>query len=179
MNSILQCFCNIQKLIDFFKYSKQVIDIIKNDTKKEKLCSAFKLLIENLYPYQLSKNYEYYLSNTNNNLSNSFSKNNLIKSYNPKNFKDSLLRMDSSFNNIQAIYDNNEKYLILFIIEILHNELNKVLPEKNDNSRNKLLDPRNKQLMFNDCFNDFRKRYRSISSDLFYAADCVITQCEK
>ena len=179
LNSILQCFCNIQKLIDFFKYSKQVIDIIKNDTKKEKLCSAFKLLIENLYPYQLSKNYEYYLSNTNNNLSNSFSKNNLIKSYNPKNFKDSLLRMDSSFNNIQAIYDNNEKYLILFIIETLHNELNKVLPEKNDNSRNKLLDRRNKQLMFNDFCNDFRKRYKSISSDLFYAADCYINQCEK
>ena len=42
MNSTLQCFCHIEKFVEFFKYTK----ILKN--KKEKLSFSFKILIDNL-----------------------------------------------------------------------------------------------------------------------------------
>ena len=48
MNSTLQCFCHIEKFVDFFKYSLQVKNITKTDNSK--LTSSFKLLIENLWP---------------------------------------------------------------------------------------------------------------------------------
>ena len=48
MNSTLQCFCHIEKFVDFFKYGSQVENIAKTDNSK--LASSFKLLIENLWP---------------------------------------------------------------------------------------------------------------------------------
>ena len=48
MNSTLQCFCNIEKFVNFFKYTKQVFKIYAED--KSKLSSSFKLLIERLWP---------------------------------------------------------------------------------------------------------------------------------
>ena len=45
MNATLQCLSDIKKFVDYFKYNPHLIQIVKNDTKKEKLCSAFKLVI--------------------------------------------------------------------------------------------------------------------------------------
>ena len=54
MNATLQCLCNIEEFLDFFKYSKNLIAKVREDVftlkKNEKLCSSFKFLIENLYP---------------------------------------------------------------------------------------------------------------------------------
>ena len=54
MNATLQCLCNIDMFVNYFKYNERFFDIIKADINKEKLCSAFKLLIENLYHYKSS-----------------------------------------------------------------------------------------------------------------------------
>ena len=48
MNATLQCFCHIEKFVNFFKYSEQVVSMVKND--KNNLTSSFKLLIEKLWP---------------------------------------------------------------------------------------------------------------------------------
>ena len=55
MNVTLQCLCNIEKLVDYFKYNKHFNEIIKNDPNNEKLCTSFKILIENLYPNEEKK----------------------------------------------------------------------------------------------------------------------------
>ena len=55
MNATLQCFCNIKEFVDYFKYNQALIDQIKQDTQNYTLCSSFKLLIENLYPHEISK----------------------------------------------------------------------------------------------------------------------------
>ena len=50
MNATLQCFCSIEKFVDYFKYNKHLINTVKSDTNKSQLCSSFKLLIEKLWP---------------------------------------------------------------------------------------------------------------------------------
>ena len=42
MNATLQCFCHIEKFVNFFKYSKQVITMVRSN--KNNLTSSFKLL---------------------------------------------------------------------------------------------------------------------------------------
>lgn len=51
MNSTLQCLCHIRRFVNYIKYHHDLQEIVKNDLRKEKLCSAFKLLIENSYPF--------------------------------------------------------------------------------------------------------------------------------
>lgn len=61
MNSILQCFCQIEKIVIYFKYNNRIIDIIKNKFKdrfEESLTYSFKILVENLWP----SNNQYILS---------------------------------------------------------------------------------------------------------------------
>ena len=66
MNATLQCLCNIKKFVDYFKYNKHLIDIVRKDRKKKQLCSSFKLLIEKLWPEEIVDN------SKNNKKSNSF-----------------------------------------------------------------------------------------------------------
>ena len=56
MNATLQCFCHIEKFLNFFKYSKLVTNIVK---EKDNLTASFKLLIEKLWPnYVISNLYK-------------------------------------------------------------------------------------------------------------------------
>ena len=48
MNSTLQCFCHIEKFVEFFKYNPQIINKPKNE--EDKLSPSFKILIDNLWP---------------------------------------------------------------------------------------------------------------------------------
>ena len=162
MNATLQCLCNIKKFVDYFKYNKHLIEIVKNDTKKEKLCSAFKMVIENLYNYKISNSYK------------KDSKIKLKSSYPPRNFKDTISRMNPLFQGVAA---NDAKDLVNFLLMTLHAELNRALPETNNNMGNLLLDQRNQEFMFQIFADNFRKTNRSIISDLFYAMNCNKTQC--
>jgi len=152
MNATLQCFCHIEKFVNYFKYSKNVISKVRNN--KNDLTSSFKLLIENLWP---------------NNYNESYPK----KYYAPEEFKNKISKMNPLFEGIAA---NDAKDLVNFIIMTLHQELNKA--KKSDNNNNNInLDQRNQQIMFNNFAQNFSRENQSIISDLFYGINCNMTQC--
>ena len=152
LNAILQCFCHIEKFVNFFKYNPQIIQIVKND--KNKLSSSFKLLIEKLWP---NKN-DYILGN---------------KYYSPEEIKNKIIKMNPSFAQKGTI---NPEKLINFIIMTLHEELNKAQNISEDNN-NIIIDKRNKEMAFQNFANNFTEKYRSIISDLFYSVKCNLMQC--
>ena len=152
MNSTLQCFCSIEKLINFFKYTRQARKIFEMD--KSKLSSLFKLLIEKLWP-------------------NNYNEPNLKKSYAPYEFIKKISLMNPSFKGDKS-YDIKD--LVKFIILTLHSELNKANINNIINS-NLSLDQTNPQLMFNNFANNFMNQNKSIISDLFYGINCGINQC--
>ena len=153
MNSTLQCFCHIEKFVNFFKYNPK----INNYKNKNNLTSSFILLIDNLWP----DNYD------------PFSFKNKNKYYVPEEFKKKISKMNPLFEGIAA---NDSKDLVNFIIMTLHEELNKA-NNKNNIINNIPLDQRNKQLMFNNFSQDFMDKNKSIISDLFYSINCSITEC--
>ena len=148
MNATLQCFCHIEKFINFFKYNSQVL----NDNK-DNLSSSFKLLISKLWPNDLDFNNKYYA---------------------PYDFKNKISKMNSLFEGIAA---NDSKDLVNFIIMTLHEELNKAKKIDSIDNSIPIIDQRNKNQVFQNFIDDFKKRNQSIISDLFYAINCNITKC--
>ena len=172
MNATLQCICNIEKFVDYFKYSKHLFKIVKEDIKKEKLCSQFKTIIEKLYPDSLSNNYKNYLKNKPDPKIISLKKN-WESFFPPTEFKKTISKMNPLFEGIAA---NDAKDLVNFLIMTLHAELNRAPPEE-INMGNLLQDQTNKQLMFQNFASNFTKTHQSIISDIFYAMNCNVTQC--
>ena len=153
MNATLQCFCHIEKFINFFKYHKQIVDIVKID--RNKLSSSFKLLIEKLWP-------------------NNFVQSNRKNYYAPEEFKNKISKMNPLFQGVAA---NDAKDLVNFIIMTLHEELNKINKNNKNINNNTFLDQRDPQLMFNIFASNFMAENKSIISDLFYGINCNITNC--
>ena len=148
MNSTLQFFCNIDKFVDYFKYNRHLIELVKNDITfgNKRLCSSFKLLIENLWPDKIvTRN----------------------QPYTPREFKNKL----SLFNYVSP----DPKDLIKFIISTLHEGTN-MARKKSDNST-KSQDKTNQQIMFNLYVQDFINNNQSVISDLFYSSKYNIIQC--
>ena len=153
MNATLQCFSNILKFVDYFKYNKHLINIVKNDYNKSKLSSSFKLLIENLWPDDyLTRNKKFYA---------------------PNEYKTKISTMNSLFEGVQA---NDSKDLVNFIIMTLHDELNKA-GNNIANFSPTIMEQRNQQLMLNNFIQNFQKTNQSIISDLFFAMNCNMIQC--
>ena len=152
MNATLQCFCHIEQFVNYFKYNKHIINIVRNN--KKNLTASFKLLIEKLWP----------------NGYNQFNQNKKV--YTPEEFKAKISTMNPLFKGVAA---NDAKDLVNFIIMTLHEELNKANIKNNDN--NLILDQRNQQLMFNNFIQEFKNSNQSIISDLFYAINCSMTKC--
>ena len=175
MNATLQCLCNIQKFVDYFKYNKHLNELVREDVNlnNSKLASSFKLLVENLWPDKLSLNYGNNNPFPNQIVDNSFlTKKN--KSYAPKEFKEKISSMNSLFKGVAA---NDAKDLVQFLIMTLHNELNK----PNNQIMNNIClnqDQRNPQVMFNIFTQDFVKNNSSLISDLFYAVNCNVNECQ-
>ena len=152
MNATLQCFCHIKKFLDYFKYSKKVKDRTRND--KNGLTPSFKLLVENLWPNNLS---------------------NLSKDYAPYEFKDKISNMNPLFKGVAA---NDAKDLVNFIIMTLHEELNSLNSNNNITyNPNMMMQQTNQQFMLNTFVQNFKNSNKSIISDLFYGMNCNITQC--
>ena len=152
MNSTLQCFCHIQRLVEYFKYNSNIIEYSKKDKENKSLTSSFKLLIDNLWPN---------------------SKTNLNKYYAPEDFKKKISVLNPLFEGIAA---NDAKDLVNFIIMKMHEELNQT-SSSNDTNNNLILDQRNQALMYKIYKKDFLEKNKSIISDLFYATNCNLTKC--
>ena len=152
MNATLQCFCHIEKFLDFFKYSQKVKDITRNN--KNSLTSSFKLLVENLWPnFQTSK-----------------------KDYAPEEFKNKISKMNPLFKGVAA---NDAKDLVNFIIMTLHEELNSKTDNTNVTpfNNNMMMQQTNQQVMLNNFVQNFQQTNDSMISVLFYGINCNITQC--
>ena len=176
MNATLQCLCNLRKLVEYFKYHDKLIEKVKNDKDKVLLCSAFKRLIENIYPYELSQNYANYKKQNPSKKIIRYHEGIIAKKYYaPKNFKENISRMNPLFEGVAA---NDAKDLVNFLLMTLHDELNIAKPsEVSNNSGNIFQDQKNQALMFNNFVDNFKKNYRSVISDMFYALNCNITLC--
>ena len=152
MNATLQCFCHIERFVNYFKYNQNVINLVK--CNKNNLTASFKLLIEKLWP----NNYK--------------DPNFTGKIFEPEEFKNKISILNPLFKGIAA---NDAKDLVNFIIMTLHKELNK--PKNKNNNDNIILDQRNPKIMLNNFKRNFIENNLSIISDLFYAMNCNITQC--
>ena len=149
MNATLQCFVHIKEFVRYFKEDKTKIDVIKN---KETLSYSFKILIDKLWPEHYNKKMKTY--------------------YAPYEFKEKISNMNPLFQGIAA---NDSKDLINFIVMTLHEELN--MAKDIINISNQMPDQSNKEIMFQEFINDFKQRYNSLASKLFYGANYNTTQC--
>ena len=164
MNAVLQCFSQIEKLAIYFKYSPIIEEIIQKYKNNKELCltESFKYLIENLWP----SNPTYVKAKYN-------SKNNNNTYFSPDEFKNKISKMNSLFRGEM----NDPKDLFNFIIDTLHDELNKVNKNSQINTSDSYIDRTNQQLVFQHFFNNFRNNNNSLISDLFYAISIISCQC--
>ena len=140
INAIIQCLLNIKKLTNYFLLNKENI---KSQKINNKLSNSFLELIENLNKNKTSKELYY-----------------------PKNFKNSLYKIQSKINS---------KDLFELIIEQLHSELTK---NKNINQEFNVFIHHNLK-NFPEYKNIFQSDNSSIISKLFYFMYNNQKKCEK
>ena len=148
MNATLQSLSNTSKLSDYFLKKGGQID------KKKKISYEYSKVVKNLW-----------------NIKNNH------KSYAPHSFKKVISEENPLFEGINA---NDSKDLINFLIERFHQELNNL--EANNMQINNVIINQQDQLdekkMLKLFFNDFKNKYHSIISDLFYGIMETKSQCQ-
>ena len=122
-----------------------------------------------------------YLDKPNNTMSNEYHKlilnlNKNYKTYSPNSFKEVLSKENPLFAGIAA---NDSKDLINFLLEKIHQELNKVNNKFQNNNSNMNVQPNqtNEQNMLNLFFEDFKTKFDSPISNLFYGVMETKSQC--
>jgi len=151
MNSILQCLCNIDRLVSYFKYNQGIENFIQSHGNTT-LTYSFKYLIENLWKSPGSK---YILP-----------KYNEEHSFSPRDFKDKISSMNHSFKE-SGFHD--PKDLLKFIIMTLHKELNKKTNNSDLSNNNQKIDETNHDMAFKFFLQNIKENFGSIISDLFFA----------
>ena len=136
------------------------------------------------------KKYKYEPNNNNKIMSNVYynvikdlwNRENHNKSFSPNEFKEKLSQENPLFAGIAA---NDSKDLINFLIERFHNELNIIKNDngmQNNNNNNYEINPNDQldeQKMLNIFINEFKIKYNSIISDLFYGLLETKSQCQQ
>ena len=180
-------------MIEFEKNKNKIIEDLKNQKNKpiliglnsiETTCymnSTLQCLsnTNKLTEYFLTK----YKQNPNRIIANSYQKlllnlwdiNKNNKSYSPYEFKEVLNKENPLFSGINA---NDSKDLINFLIERFHQELNEVKTNNNRDDNINLQDQTNKELMLNSFIKDFKEKFNSPISDLFYVMMEIKSQCQ-
>ena len=98
------------------------------------------------------------------------------KSYSPYEFKEVLSKENPLFAGINA---NDSKDLINFLIERFHQELNEVKTKTNNTNDNiNIQDQTNEQLMLNSFIKEFKEKFNSPISNLFYGMMETKSQCQ-
>ena len=151
MNATLQCLAHIKKLTKYLLKPEHFQTIIKNKFKC-KLTEAYLTVLVNLW------------QNVN------------INNYSPYNFKQIISDMNTLFRGNQA---NDSKDLILFLLETMHNELNKPLINPKSAQDNNIINPHD----FNQALKCFKKvfinNYNSVISNIFYGFFDSIMKCKR
>ena len=148
MNATLQCLAHIKRI------SEHILNYKKNNKfneKKYRLSKAYAEIVEGIW-----------LPKSN------------AKSFAPYDFKETLGKMNSLFAPTAA---NDAKDLLIYLIEQMHNELNKsketnlaiIMPDD--------MDPTNQQQVLTCFGTEFMKKYNSIFSHYFYGSNVSMTCC--
>ena len=122
-------------------------DIIKKYSYKNKLTNSFLEVLENLW------------------------QNNNLKDFAPHKFKQLISNMNPLFAGVQA---NDSKDLVLFLLETMHDELNKV---KNKKQNNETVDQYSFENSFKSFTRYFQQNFQSVISDNFYGMYDSIMKC--
>ena len=138
MNSVIQCLNNIPSLIGYFLNKKRMKQIWSRKETRHFSCQILDIF-KNLW---FNENKETNIS--------------------AKNISNYLLEM----NPFLSGNESNAKELLYYMMNLIHQELNKI-----ENSNQYLSDDKNKfnyQLTFDKFYNFFKSNYKSIISDIFY-----------
>ena len=158
VNAILQCFCQIEEFVNYFRCREKVKLIIneyKNE-KKENLTSSFKFLIDNLWPFQMDECNNKLFQNANNYYFAPFEIINKLYLLNP------ILKNSMSPKDITN-----------FILESLHFELKK----KNQNNMfSRIINSPNIQEAFDNFYQRFSSNISKIS-DIFFGVNKICFSC--
>ena len=148
MNATLQSLSNTSKLSDYFLKKGAQID------KTKKISYEYSKVVKHLWDKKRNN-----------------------KSYAPHSFKKAISEENPLFEGINA---NDSKDLINFLIERFHQELNNL--EGNNKQINNVIINQQDQLdekkMLKLFFNDFKNKYHSIISDLFYGIMETKSKCQ-
>ena len=100
------------------------------------------------------------------------------KPYSPYEFKEVLSKENPLFAGIAA---NDSKDLINFLIERFHQELNEVKVNNSINNNNDITSQNqtNEQFMLNSFLQEFKEKFNSPISDLFYGMMETRSQCQR
>ena len=164
MNAIIQCFCQTEKVINYFKYNEDVLNIINKYNNENKTCltNTIKYIIENLWPTD-NKYFNRKFCHENNS-NKYYAPYELMKTLN-KNF-------------------DGPKSLINCIIMTLNEELNKKINKETLFINNNLTDQSDQNAMLNYFLQNFMKDNLSFISDNFYGTiqtriDCLNCNSKK
>ena len=149
LNSIIQCLSNIPLLIGYFLNKKRMKQIyIQKETRP--LSDKFLEIFKSLW-----------LNNKNNN------------TISAKNISDYLLEMNPFFSGNES----DAKELLYYILNILHQELNKVenISQFSVNEKIKY----NYKLCYEKYYNYFKNNFKSVISDVFYGFKNDTLTCSK
>ena len=154
MNSTLQCFCHIDKLVNYFKYNSG-LNKTKQNKEKYRLSLSFKELVDNLWPDERDPTQ---------------------KDYPPNDFKETISDMNPLFKGIAA---NDAKDLVNFIVMTLHIELcddenNQIEQMTQINNNNTEMSNPKEQFM-----KEFHENNNTIISKLFYGVNFSVSKCTK
>ena len=149
MNATLQCLSNTIDLTEYFLKAFKYVP----DNKKRIMSNEYYKVVKNLWDI-----------------------NNSHRSFSPLSFKEKLGQENPLFKGIQA---DNSKDLIIFLLERFHLELNE---PKNNMMKEYVFnynDQFNEDKMLNIFINEFKMKYNSIISNLFYGIFEIKIQCQK
>ena len=147
MNATLQCFSNTPKLRSYLLNKDNYSDLENNKESTNKLSFALAEVLKNLWEVLTQRDYP------------------------PNHFKNVISEMNPLFKGIKA---NDPKDLILFLLETMHNELNKA---PNKNLKPNYIDDTYFESVFYDFYQNYMNKNKSIIAEEFNGYTNSMTSC--
>ena len=147
MNATLQCFSNTPKLRSYLLNKDNYSDLENNKESTNKLSFALAEVLKNLWEVLTQRDYP------------------------PNHFKNVISEMNPLFKGIKA---NDPKDLILFLLETMHNELNKA---PNENLKTNYIDDTYFESVFYDFYQNYMNKNKSIIAEEFNGYTNSMTSC--
>ena len=156
MNATLQCLANIKPITDYLLNQNNYNFLFQNNDKCKLTMQYIQVLIG------------------------LFCSESTIGSYSPENFKKVISELNPLFRGVQA---NDSKDLIIFLLEIMNNELTKIHNIKYNINSNKdesyqKIDNSDENMVLNHFLKDFKKKYCTIIGNCLIGFNRSIFICQ-